>query len=176
MHYAAFFRAVMIGRAGFDRDSVLRVFSELGAVEPRNLLATGNVLFTFEGDVDGFHAELVKGLRKAISHEKPIFIRSLRQLRALDRQNPFEGITGFRELNVSFGERKSPALKLPLWSKKRDCHFLSRLGTDVFNVTYDVDRNPPAPNLFLEKLTGDAFSTRNWNTVLKALVALEKRG
>lgn len=98
MRYAAFLRAVNLGRSRRVTGERLReLFEEAGAEDVATFRTSGNVVFGATRDMT---KELESHLAEALKHEMAIFLRTGKQLKAMAAREPFPP----RELDASAGK------------------------------------------------------------------------
>lgn len=167
LRYVAFIRNVMIGRAGLDRDVLLRIFTEAGATEPRSHLATGNVSF---GCDQGAITQLIDatqgGLARTMGRFEPVFVRSLVALRGSVQSLPFRAtpISDVGHRCVTFTDSRA-RMDLPFVSAREDAYIFDSHDTDWYSVTRLVDGRGGNVNRMIERALSCAATTRNWNTI-----------
>jgi uncharacterized protein (DUF1697 family) len=165
--YAAFIRAVMVGRMGLSKGRLTGCFESAGASEVRSHLATGNVSFSFAGEIAAFQEQVETGLLAIVGSPKPIFIRRIDFLgREIDRL-PFVDAPkdDVYERCVSFTTGPIDSLDLPITTARRDAVIFAVAEAEIFSITRLVSGRPGNPGLLLEKRLGRATTTRNWNTI-----------
>jgi uncharacterized protein (DUF1697 family) len=160
-------RNVMIGRAGLDRDVLLRIFADAGAIDPRSHLATGNVSFDWDGgEMTGLIDATQGGIERTMGRFEPVFVRTIAALRRAIAAKPFR-VTPIPDVGhrcVTFTESTSQ-LDLPIISSRRDAYIFGSDGTDWFSVTRLVEGRGGNVNRMIEKTLSCAATTRNWNTI-----------
>jgi uncharacterized protein (DUF1697 family) len=149
MRYAAFLRAVNVGRNRRVTSARLKsLFEEAGAEDVATFRTSGNVVFEAPRDMA---RALEKHLEKALGHEVVIFLRTSSELKEIARRKPFppkqvEASKG--KLQVWLLEKKPTAatqrkvLALatdqdPLTFGKRELYWLPSGGT----IESELDRN-----------------------------------
>ena len=87
MRYAAFLRAVNLGRSRRVSGARLKgLFEEAGAEEVATFRTSGNVVFEASRDMT---RELERHLELALGHEMAIFLRTASQLKPMAAHEPF---------------------------------------------------------------------------------------
>ena len=105
--------------------------------------------------------------------DEPVFVRSLAYLAQLVEEDPFGGrdAGGVYEQTVTFLPHPAPDLPvLPAVSGRGDVTVFRVSGGEAYAETRLVGGRPGTGTALLEKATGAAVTTRNWNTV-RRLVA-----
>jgi uncharacterized protein (DUF1697 family) len=165
--HVAFIRNVMIGRSGLDRDVLLRIFAEAGALDPRSHLATGNVSFGWNGDaLDALIDATQAGIARTMGRFEPIFVRSVAALQRSIATLPFQSppISDVGHRCVTFTQCAT-RLALPVVTTREDAYIFGSQGSDWFSVTRLVDGRGGNVNRIIEKALSCAATTRNWNTI-----------
>lgn len=175
-HYVAFLRGINVGGHALVKMADLKnAFVAMGFRNVRTLLASGNVLFESERtDAQAVAGEIAAGLKKAAKKDVGVIVRGRRDLEKLRSSDPFKGIavTPSIRLYVTFlGAGSKPhALAIPFSTPQGEFRILRTTAGEVFSVL-DLAKGkgtPEAMNI-IEKEFGSDVTTRNWNTVLKAL-------
>ena len=99
MRYAAFLRAVNVGGTGkLPMADLRRICNEIGLLDVKTYIASGNVALTHDGPA----SEVAESLEKALAHHagKPVgvIVRTAAQLADILSQNPFAEVPGNRVL------------------------------------------------------------------------------
>ncbi len=170
----AFIRAIMLGRGGIERESLLEAFVRAGAQSPRSHIATGNV--TFEAaprSVPGIVAAVEAELVAMAGTPKKLFVRSEDDLLGLAQAAPFANWTqaaAAHELAVIFlSARAEIPLSLPAISERGDTTYISRTEREIFIATHLIGGRPGNPGAWLERRLKAPVTVRNWNTVTRIL-------
>jgi uncharacterized protein (DUF1697 family) len=110
MRYAAFLRAVNLGRNRRVTSAQLRsLFEQAGAEDVATFRTSGNVVFEASRDMA---RELEQHLEKALGHEVVIFLRTASELKEIAAREPFppeEVERSKGKLQVSLLEKKPSA-------------------------------------------------------------------
>ena len=170
----AFLRGINVGgHAVMKMPDLKKAFEKLGFGNVRTLLASGNVIFeSKETDRKVLTNTIEAALRKAWKKDISVILRSLDDLKKLESTEPFKGIkaTPSTRLYVTFlSEKASPrAITIP-YNTPEIC-ILHATPTEVCSVV-DLSKGKGTPELMalLEREFGSNLTTRNWNTVVKAL-------
>ena len=171
MIHVAFFRNLNLGRKNCPtRVQFEQAFLDAGALTAVSFRTNGTMAFDVASKARA--AKVLAGasarLRDACGLVEPGHIRSIGELAALVATSPFEAIEpgSVYERCVSFlAPRSRIAVDLPLESRRGDVRVLGVVGPDVISVSIKLGSSPGSPNAFLEKLLGQAVTTRAWNTV-----------
>lgn len=174
MRYAAFLRGVNVGGKGAMKMADLKsLFESLGFTEVKTVLASGNVVFGAEkGTMDMIRDKIEKALEKKYKRTVLVMLRSIDELRLMERSQPFKGV----ELNekvrfyVTFLYEASKGVRIPEPdSNYRIVQIRDMNAFTVLELTED-EATPAAMNM-LTKVFGPDITTRNWNTVMKVMSA-----
>ncbi len=172
--YAAFLRGVNLGKRTVKSVELKAAFEALGFENVRTLLASGNVLFDAKAS-KGLQARIEAGLEAQFGFDVGTVVRSVDELRALVRADPFRGEaeSEAQKLYVMlFAEDLPAGIKLP-GGVKDDYDVIPSGPRELYLVGYrKPDGTYSAGGLLLiEKQLpkGRLVTTRNWNTILKAI-------
>lgn len=173
MKFAAFFRNLNLGRPPApSREQFEAVFIAAGAASAASFLVNGTMMF--EASSRRSAAKVLKGaqaaLQEANGFEEPAFLRSLDELDALVRSEPFAGIdkASVYEFCVTFLHPKFMLPDpVPTSNARGDVQVLACSSTELLSVSHKFGASPGSPNLFAEKTFGLPASTRAWNTVVR---------
>jgi uncharacterized protein (DUF1697 family) len=176
IRYVAFLRGINVGGHALVKMADLKkAFAEMGFANVRTLLASGNVLFdSGQADKKVIAEKIGDGLRKLLRKDVGVALRSRDDLETLRLADPFKGIevTPDIRLYVTFrGERAGPrSISIPYATPQGELRILRATPTEVFSVL-DLAKGKGTPEAMaiIEKEFGASVTTRNWNTVLKAL-------
>lgn len=161
----------MIGREGLHREVVLDLFREIGAIEPRNHLATGNISFTARSaDVTAITRHVEAGIAAIVGRPKPLFVRTLDHLGRLVADDPFrdappDGV----DREVIFLPPQVPPVALPLRSRSGRTAVFASNGSELFAI----GRPDEGPGALVERALGVAVTVRAWSTIQKIVTAHE---
>ena len=87
--YAAFLRAVNIRGRVVKMDRLRRMFESLGCTGVQTFIASGNVVFESPKSAKELEQEIEAVLQRAFGFPVPSFVRSLAELTAVARHQPF---------------------------------------------------------------------------------------
>jgi uncharacterized protein (DUF1697 family) len=179
--YVALLRGINVGGNKLIKMPELsRIFTLLGLKNVKTYIQSGNVLFdSAKTDSIALTKQLEKGIRAAVGFEVPVVLRTIVELEAILKLNPFRKVKaeGDPKLYVSFlVEQHRSGLKTPYQSPKKDCEIIYLNPREIFTVAYAMPKGRSGESLMtlIEKEFGKAVTTRNWNTVIK-IVALATR-
>jgi uncharacterized protein (DUF1697 family) len=170
--FAAFLRGVNLGKRTVKSAELKAAFEELGYENVKTLLASGNVLFDAKPS-KGLQAKIEAGLEKQFGFDVGTVLRSIDELKALVKANPFKRAEGEdAKLYVMLFADELPA-GFKLAGVAGDYDVTRVEPREVFLIAH---RKPDGTYsagalLTIEKLLpkGRLVTTRNWNTILKAI-------
>lgn len=171
--YAAFLRGVNLGKRTVKSAELKTAFEALGFGEVKTLLASGNVLFDAKA-AKGLQGRIETGLKAAFGFEIGTVLRSVAELQALVKADPFKGQieSAAQKLYVMLFAEDLPA-DLKLKGVAGDYDVIHGGPREIYLVGYrKPDGTYSAGGLLLiEKQLPKAalVTTRNWNTILKAI-------
>jgi uncharacterized protein (DUF1697 family) len=176
MKFVAFLRNVNLGRPGAPtRVQLEQAFVDAGAADVKSFQVNGTAVFSARSAA-GAERVLRKAL-KLLAAEcdlvEPGCVRSLQELAPLLSAPEFEGYDPDEvyELCFSFACARDIDLghALPFDNPKGDVRLLTCTEGNVLSVSWKRGSGPGSPNLFLERLTGVAWTTRSIGTVRRLL-------
>ncbi len=170
--YAAFLRGVNLGKRTVKSVELKAAFEALGHENVKTLLASGNVLFDARAS-KGIKEKVEAGLKQQFGFEVPIVLRTLDELEAMVKANPFGRDAGEdAQLHVLFVDPPLPtSYKLDGLEGDYDVTHIS--GGEIFFTVYRKEDGTylGRSKLALDKAVpkGTIATMRNWNTILKAV-------
>ncbi len=89
--YIAFLRKINVGGTNLMKmDELTRIFTAAGFKNARTYIQCGNVIFdSASANEVGLRKKIEKALRKALGYEVTVILRSLREIEAIVKRNPF---------------------------------------------------------------------------------------
>ncbi|MGG7437956.1 DUF1697 domain-containing protein [Chryseobacterium arthrosphaerae] len=90
MKYCAFLRGVNVKGTNMKMADVCQVFQEAGMTEVSSVLASGNIVFSSDKNVEDLKVLLEKAMSEHFSYEAFLFIRSQEETEVLWNSIPFE--------------------------------------------------------------------------------------
>jgi uncharacterized protein (DUF1697 family) len=171
--YAAFLRGVNLGKRTVRSADLKAAFEAMGFADVKTLLASGNVLFDARS-AKGLREKIEAGLAEQFGFSIGVVLRSLDELKAMAASDPFGGVvdSDAAKLHVTFFDKPipkgfvQPAVKgdfdVPSVSDREIFLIVYRKpdGTYLGRSTLDTEKRLPK---------GTLVTSRNWNTILKAL-------
>ncbi len=170
--YAAFLRGVNLGKRTVKSAELVAALEDLGLGNVKTLIASGNALFDARPS-KGLQAKLEAGLAEHFGFPIGVVLRSVDELKALVASDPYGGVeeSEAAKLHVMlFAEPlpKGPAIKGVKGDfdvarvGEREIHLIAYRkpdGTYVAGGLLDIEK----------KLPKQLVTSRNWNTILKAI-------
>ena len=172
--YVALLRGINVGGSKLIKMAELtRVFSSLGLANVKTYIQSGNVLFDSpKTDANALTKLIEKGLSTAAGFEVPVVLRTIAELEAIVKLDPFKTAKSDPDTKryVTFlVEPPTVAPKIPLLSPKKDWEIIHLSPREVFIVAFPVKGRYGESMSLIEKIFGKSSTTRNWNTVVKIL-------
>jgi len=174
MRYVAFLRGINVGKRRVKNDALGKVFTGLGFENVKILIASGNVLFDAEATSESTLTKTVEhALEKALGFDVSVMLRSIPELQAMLDRDPFKGVEVTKQTRLYvtlLAEKTKSTLKLPYASEDGRFRILSRSDREVYSVLA-LEEGARTVDLMaiLEKEYGKGATTRNWNTIQKAV-------
>ena len=174
MKYAAFLRGINVGGNVLVKMADLKQLLEtLGFEDVQSVIASGNVIFEArKGDDQSIERKIEAALKKKYKRDIAVMVRSIDELRAMDKSQPFKGVktTKNTRLYVTFLSDKSLCIKLP--ELPADLRIARIREKDVFVVLEVTPKMKTTDSMnLMGKMFGTRITTRNWNTVQRILKA-----
>ncbi len=173
MKYVAFLRGINVGGNVLIKMADLKkLLEKAGLKEVKTVLASGNVLFEFDGTANAAALVIMKSLAKAFNRDILVIVRTLNALRKLHESDPFRGIsvTKNTRLYVTFLAEK-PITKL-IATEQSGYRVLKVTDTEMLSHL-EVKDGVQTPDLMkvIDNALGKKTTMRNWNTIEKLLIA-----
>ena len=171
--YAAFLRGVNLGKRTVKSAELKAAFEAMGFGNVKTLLASGNVLFDTRV-AKGLKEKLEAGLEAAFGFKIGVVLRSIDELAAMVKSDPFNGATESEVAKLHVTLTAEPLPDGFEFAAVKDDFDIPRIDPrEIFIIAY---RKPDGTylsggQLDLEKgIPKKALITsRNWNTILKAI-------
>ncbi|WP_106917488.1 DUF1697 domain-containing protein [Chryseobacterium aurantiacum] len=90
MKYCAFLRGVNVKGTNMKMADVCQVFKDAGMKEVSSILASGNIVFSSDKNVDDLKKILEKAMSEYFSYEAFLFVKSQQETEAFWNSIPFE--------------------------------------------------------------------------------------
>jgi len=177
--YVAFLRGINVGGHKLIKMAdLVRIFTSAGCREVRTYIQSGNVIFTSAlTDTDYLTNKLEAALTKALGYQVPMFLKTLPELKAIVRRDPFKAFvteTDAMRFIVFFRGELPQQLKLPLSSTTDNLDvFAIKHGAAFVIARRKKNGSCGFPNGFIEKQFGLLATTRNWSSLNKIIKAAE---
>lgn len=171
--FAAFLRGVNLGKRTVKSAELKAAFEAMGFAEVKTLLASGNVLFDAEAG-KGLQRRIEAGLEQHFGFAVGTVLRSLDELKAMVAADPFGGRAenDDQKLYVMLFAEDLPTARVPA-SIPGDFDVIPGGPRELYLVGHKKPDGTYAAGgqLLLEKRLpkGKLVTTRNWNTILKAV-------
>jgi uncharacterized protein (DUF1697 family) len=172
--YIALLRGINVGGKNLIKMEDLRqIFESLDFENVRTYIQSGNVYFeSADKSESAITKKIEKSLHKHLGDDVLVFTRTIPEVEAIVKRNPFNKIktAPSTKLYVSFLKeelKKKP--KLPHISTKKDVEIIEIKKREVYCLTVEINGRFGFPNNFVEKEFGVPATTRNWTTVCKLL-------
>ena len=172
MRYAAFLRGVNLGKRTVKSAELRAAFEAMGFTAVKTLLASGNVLFDAK-DGSGLKQEIEAGLKAEFGFDVPVVLRSMDELKAMVKANPFGREAGEdAQLHVLLLDQTLPK-SFKQAGLAGDYDVARAAGGEIYYIVYRKDdgtylgRSQLAVDKSVPK--GIVATMRNWNTILKAI-------
>lgn len=172
--HAAFVRAVMVGRDGLDRETLLGCFRDGGAANPRSYITTGNVTFdAVEADIWSIRAGVEAAIEAVVDRRTEVYIRSIPYLEALLAADPFsrspvaDAIE--QEVSLTYSAIDPSTLELPIESPGGHLTVYHATSGEVFSAGRLVDGRQKGAGGWVERLLGQRVTTRTRRTILRVV-------
>jgi len=176
-HFVVFLRAINVGSHTVTKAELQEIFN-LSFQDVSIYKQSGNlILKTDAADAEEIKRKVENRLREALGYEVAAFVRTIPQLKAVVKLEPFKGHdkkgTSFLVTFLSNAPLEFP-LKLPLTIPKSTAQVISVKGNEVFSMTHGGGEGG-LPNSFLESKLKLKATTRNMNTVTEILKKFPER-
>ncbi len=173
--YIIFLRAINVSGHNIIRMEDLRKLWALpGISNVKTYIQSGNVILDAKHEVAKLTAELGKPLKKYTGNDIELMLRTVDELKAVLKNNPFKKIPAGHTLYISFlNEEPAKEIAGQLEAKSNDVDQFKVKGREVYAL---VDKTAPKSqfsNMFVEKQLKLPATGRNMNTVEKMLALAE---
>ena len=163
--WVALLRAINVGGRTVKMDRLRAIFEALGYDSVRTFIASGNVLFTADGDEAGHIERIERGLADSLGFEVTTFLRDAAGLETA-LSDPFPDEAGSGTRYVAF-LRTAPAAaaRRRIEALSDDNDRLRVVGRDIHWLTHGRFSDSSVTAALLEKTAGAPATVRNVNTV-----------
>jgi uncharacterized protein (DUF1697 family) len=173
--YIALLRGINIGGHRVKMERLRELFSELGLVDVRNYIQTGNVFFeTAESNRAALTEKIERHLLENLGYEVPTFLRTVEEVERAVMLDPFKEIEASADTRflIIFIPKPLPAdFNLPFVSPKNDYEILRATGGEAFCVMKIIDGRVSNPAAIIEKTCKMKTTSRFFHTTVKILQA-----
>lgn len=179
--YAAFLRGVNLGKRTVRSADLRAAFEAMGYADAKTLIASGNVVFSAKEDETALTQKLEKGLHEAFGFQIGVVLRSKAQLQAMVDAAPFAKVPDGADAKfyaLLLREPNGEAIELP-HGVPGDYDVTARTQTDIFAVAWKMANGrygEGLDNIEEELPKGTLVTSRNWNTINRALAAMPEGG
>ena len=175
--YIAFLRAINVGGHVVKMERLRELFSELGLLNVRTYIQSGNVFFESNADRSELTHSLETHLTHALGYEMTVFLRTIPELEQALNLRAFAGVTLTEDIRlyVIFINAPLPTTAtLPLRAPKGDIELLAATAGEVFAVLHLVNGQHGSAISFIEKSFGVRATGRFAATTEKILQATKE--
>lgn len=167
MQWAALIRNVMLGREGLSRGVLLDVIAAAGGSEPRSYLTTGNVTFwAARSDIDAVTGAIESGIEQVVGRREMVAVRSMRWLRALTAEDPFQQFLGEEwETEVAFLRHTAPRVDSDRLLDSRRTVLVEIRAREILAARPRTGTGRPHVNRLLEQVSHSPATSRGWSTL-----------
>jgi uncharacterized protein (DUF1697 family) len=171
--YAAFLRGVNLGKRTVKSAELKAAFESMGLTDIKTLLASGNVIFDASSG-KGLKDKIEAGLKASFGFEIGTVLRTLAELRSMVQSDPYGGVVESEaaKLHVTLFDEPIPKSLAPK-GIKGDFEVARVTEREIFLIVY---RKPDGTYLGSGGASsekglpkGTLVTSRNWNTILKAV-------
>lgn len=170
-NFCAFLRGVNVNGTNMKMAEVNKIFSDAGMQKVSSVLASGNILFQSDQDVEELKGILEKAMSEHFHYEAFLFIRNEKEINSIVRNNPFLPRENFHNYAFIANEKIEETL-LEAFEKSNEAE--NEKGKTVNHVFYW--QLPKGETLRSEfgKILGkkslkNQFTSRNINTLEKII-------
>ncbi|HXS15318.1 MAG TPA: DUF1697 domain-containing protein [Candidatus Saccharimonadales bacterium] len=164
--YIAFLRGINVNGRKVLMQDLEQVFEQMGFINSKTLLASGNVLFdSIEKNEELLKKEIQEALQKQFGFSIPVVLRTKEEIVQLVKKRPFqyEVIENGMRLQITFFDKKVTG-DFPIHEKG---FTLFALGERELGSVIQPEGKTTELMTFIDKTFGKNSTTRNWNTLQK---------
>jgi uncharacterized protein (DUF1697 family) len=167
VRYVAFLRAINVGGHVVKMDQLRKIFAAMRLQNVETFIASGNVIFEAAGDARALERKIEKGLAAALGYEVEVFLRSIGELSAIARHEPFEGpLDGCSVFVVFLKDAPKPAARKQFAGLRLDEDKLKISKREVYWLRRGSMTDSPVA-VPLGKVVGNGGTMRSVTTVRK---------
>ncbi|HEX7078001.1 MAG TPA: DUF1697 domain-containing protein [Candidatus Eisenbacteria bacterium] len=165
--YVAFLRSINVGGHTVTMAALRHHFESLGLAGVETFIASGNVLFDASTKSPGaLEVKIERALRATLGYEVATFLRSLDEVAAIARHEPFPRMPPGAGLYVAFtAAAPKAAARAAILSRRSDIDDFHVRGREIYWLCRGRSSDSEFSGAFLEKLLGGPATIRNVNTV-----------
>jgi len=170
--YVAFLRAINVGGRMVKMEDLKKILALPGIKNIGTYIQSGNVVFhSPETDRDTLAKKIEAKLHKSLGFEVKTLLRTIPEMEAIVKKNPFQKHAEDMALHVSFlSERADDKLIEQLLALQTEFEQFRFMDTEAYIlVRKGAYGETKFSNTFLEKKLKLYATTRNWATVNKML-------
>lgn len=172
--YVGLVRAVMVGRDGLDRATLVDCFERSGAVAPRSHISTGNVTFSADrDDVARVTTAAEQAIEAVVGRRTEVYVRSIAYLERLVDSDPFAASpvpdSDQHEVSFTYEPIDPDDLDLPIVSTGGYLTVFHATPGEIFCDGREIDGRRRGGGGFVERLLDQRLTTRAWRTVLRVV-------
>ena len=171
MRYVAFLRGINVGGKNKVSMQELRsVVAASGFENVKTYVNSGNVIFDARKDSNPAIAKRIHGaLKENLGLDITVMVRSIDELKAVIKNNPFDGqFESHKDLHVFFLEKPLSTENLELLlGKSSEQELISVVGQTVYHLLRISIIDSVLGKGFLDKKLKVPATARNWRTVQK---------
>jgi uncharacterized protein (DUF1697 family) len=168
LRYVAFLRAINVGGHVVKMDRLRRVFESMRVRNVETFIASGNVIFEATGNADVLERRIQKDLAAALGYEVEVFLRSVEELSAIARREPFEGpLDGSTLFVVFLKQPPTPSVRKQFGALRLDGDGLHIDKREVYWLCRGGRMSDSPVAVPLGKVVGNGGTMRNVTTVRK---------
>lgn len=176
--YAAFIRGINVsGNNIIKMEALKKLFALPGVTDIASYIQSGNVLFnTEETDSGILERELEKTLTKNLGYPTPVFLRDIKGMQDILKNDPFKdlrGEDGIKEYVAFLPKAADSKVKSALENVSNEIDAYKFKGRELFIIIRPDNGKSLFTNNNIEKKLGMPATTRNWRTVNKMLELLK---
>ena len=170
--YVAFLRAINVGGHVVRMEQLRRLFTALGFSEVETFIASGNVIFVSAStDVRALERKIEAHLEQSLGYVVATFVRSLEELSAIARYQPFGSeASGGEKLTtyiIFLAEPLKAVARKQVLAFSRDGDELAVKGREIYWRRRGNMLDSPFTGAQLERTSAEAATMRNRNTVVR---------
>jgi uncharacterized protein (DUF1697 family) len=177
-YYVALLRGISPSNPNMRNENLRKVFEELGFVNVRTVISSGNVLFeTDSTDVEELEGTIEKALYEKLGFTSTAIIKSRDELNLLVSKNPFKDLEDSpkSKLNVTFLKSTTANdLEFPFHGPDNGFTLLCCINGAVFSSVNLTVSKTPVLMRWLEKEFGKDITTRTWKTIGRIIKKLDE--